>query len=121
MSLPLSIPAGEALAAGRIVFNNSGVIEYADSPASGPPFINVTACALGDYPQLAQIGDNVLVETGGSVTANSVLGATTNGVVTSVTITGAAAAWSVGYTAIADTGTNLRMEYDPQYHAADGE
>lgn len=117
MSLPLSLAAGEDLAAGRIVFNDSGTIKYADSPASGPPFINCTACLSGDYPQLAEIGTNVLVETNGSVTANSVLGATTDGVVTSVTITGAAAAWSVGYSPIADTGTNLRMAYDPQKHS----
>lgn len=117
MSLPLNLLAGEALAAGRIVFNDSGVIKYADSPASGPPFINVTACASGAVPQLAEIGDWALVETNGSVTANTVLGATTDGVVTSVTITGAAAAWSVGFSAVADTGTNLRFSFDPQKHS----
>lgn len=115
-----NIAAAEALVAGRIVANVSGNgWAYVDDTTVGPVMVTSNSCASGEYPELYELGDEMLITTGGSVTANTMLGATTDGVAVSVTPTGAAAAWTVGYTFTADSGTLVRAVFNPQYHAAD--
>lgn len=119
-SLAPMLPAGAALAAGIFVCISSGTYVVA-TDGTKQLYVTRAACASGDMPELAQIGENVLVTTDGSVTADSFLTAGAAGVaVSAVPTTAAGPRYTAGKTFTADTGTVVRFIYDPQYHAAAG-
>lgn len=119
MSYTSNVAAAEALLSGRIVANVSGNgMAYVDDTTVGPVYVTTNSCAIDEFPELASPGDLVLLTTDGTV-VQGLIGATTDGVADTVTPDGGAAAWTVGFTPVADIGTQVRATYLPQYHAAD--
>lgn len=119
-SLPQGLPAGAALAAGILVCIDSGTIVVA-TDGTKTLFVTRRACASGEIPELAQVGEIVEITTDGNVTADTLITATTAGAGVSATPTTAAGPRNTaGRVFAADIGTKARMLYLPQYHPAAG-